>query len=167
MQNTVGITVSLSRTNTSCPLKLTFSGTVLASAKPPQACHGKEAAINWTDIIRSDGWGGDRVCGCVCVCVCLFAWLSATITCTGARPRVPAMSTALCEKTHNLFASAFIWLRRSPRESKKAMVSFQIGTSEEMCTWQPQMMLMTGPVGMIYWDRERERKGQSNWQTLT
>lgn len=64
-----------SRTHThSCPLKPAFSGprTVLASVKPPQACHGKGTAINLTDIIQSDGWGGDKtasVCMCGWMCV--------------------------------------------------------------------------------------------------
>lgn len=75
----------------SCPLKPAFSGprTVLASVKPPQACHRNGTAINLTDIIQSDGWGGDKT-GCVCACVPS----SATITCYGIQPRVPAMSAA-------------------------------------------------------------------------
>lgn len=57
------------------PLKRAVCGSraVLVSVKPPQACHGMGTAINLTDIIQSDGWGGVKT---AFVQVCMWLVLS-------------------------------------------------------------------------------------------
>ena len=111
-----------------CPLKPAFSGprTVLASVKPPQACHRNGTAINLTDIIQSDGWGGDKTGVCVCVCACVLC--SATITCYGIQPRVPAMSAACCKTQRICFL--FIFLFHWGSQSDTILLDWHVGGSD-------------------------------------
>ena len=133
--NTVMITCAHTHTHAGrqagrqgCPLKPAFSGprTVLASVKPPQACHRNGTAINLTDIIQSDGWGGDKTGVCVCVCACVLC--SATITCYGIQPRVPAMSAACCKTQRICFL--FIFLFHWGSQSDTILLDWHVGGSD-------------------------------------
>lgn len=144
------------------PLKLAVSGSLaLASVKAPQACHGKGTAIKMTDIIQSDGWGGDKTV-LVSVCVCVVG----TITCSSAQFMDPAMSSTVGKHHPSVASISFFSLFFSPRwswrdpQSDTVFSHWHMGMMRDVATSDDSNDRPPGRDLVRHWDKRETRQRQ-------